>query len=323
MDACETIQLANSERYRLCSIVCHQEKYAASGHYTNVCRCLTSRGEWWCYNNQERRLASCAERRTTATERSDVLFYEQISSHQVPMQNTSLGILPRQASDGASDRGRSPRASRTPITDVDFTSSTPAPIEYASTTAGAVASQATSAPGSAADVNQQSLTSSVAAAAAEQRAALAIARGVGNVDAVQQQLQKAASNVARGVDGFFGAAQSARVRKQLRQSPAGAATARLAPIHESESTPTALASLGKAAATPGLPDRVNSQKSRPNSSSPAATDGPAMPSPDPACPSVGSSSHPSVQTMPALTSSIAAADEKSTDTGPKNTQTAN
>ena len=118
VDACETIQLANSERYRLCSIICHQGIHATSGHYTNVCRCLTSRGEWWYYNNQERQLAPCAERRTTATERSYVLFYEQTSSHKVPMQKTSLGIPPRQASDGASDRGRSPRASRPPITDV-------------------------------------------------------------------------------------------------------------------------------------------------------------------------------------------------------------
>ena len=79
VDACETIQLANSKRYRLCSIICHRETNATISHYTNVCRCLTSRGEWWYYDNQERRLASRAERRTTAKDRSYVLFYEQTS----------------------------------------------------------------------------------------------------------------------------------------------------------------------------------------------------------------------------------------------------
>ena len=60
--------------------------------------------------------------------------------------------------------------------------------------------------------------SSLVADAAEQRAAFDFALGIGDIDAVQQQQAQATSNVARGVDGSFGAGRSAHLRKRLRMT---------------------------------------------------------------------------------------------------------
>lgn len=105
VEACETLQLANGERYRLCSIICHEGAHASNGHYTNVCRYPTSGGEWWYYNNRQRRLATCAERTATSKERSYILFYEHTVSPHLPMQQASNGILPRQPNDCANHSG--------------------------------------------------------------------------------------------------------------------------------------------------------------------------------------------------------------------------
>ena len=68
--------------YVLCSVICHQGDRPDGGHYTCRLHYATSAGEWWHYNNSQRRAVRPGEVATTATmphgpERSYNLFYER------------------------------------------------------------------------------------------------------------------------------------------------------------------------------------------------------------------------------------------------------
>ena len=76
--ACEEILNIQDVRYRLMAKVYHEGPDIDRGHYYTVCRHNHADGDWWYYNNDERRLVREKDENQADRARVYMCFYERV-----------------------------------------------------------------------------------------------------------------------------------------------------------------------------------------------------------------------------------------------------